>query len=52
MPMSNIKRIIKLNRNRQRALKERNFGKFARFSCKLHAIEAYDKVPVGSYVFK
>lgn len=50
--MSSIKRIIKLNRNRQRALRERNFEKFAKFSCKIHAIEATERVPIGSYILK
>lgn len=50
--MNNIGRIIKLNKNRQRALKERNFEKFAKFSCKLHAIEKADRVPIGSYILK
>ena len=50
--MSSIKRIIKLNRNRQRALRERNFEKFAKFSCKIHAIEVADKVEIGSYILK
>ena len=50
--MNNIGRIIKLNKNRQRALKEHNFEEFARFSCKLHAIEKADRVPIGSYILK
>ena len=52
MPMSNIKRIIKLNRNRQRAIKEKDFRKFYTFSCKIHLIERMDKVPIGSYILK
>lgn len=50
--MSSIGRIIKLNRNRQRALRERNFEKFAKFSCKIHAIERIDRVPIGSYILR
>nr|DAH26494.1 MAG TPA: hypothetical protein [Caudoviricetes sp.]DAW06856.1 MAG TPA: hypothetical protein [Bacteriophage sp.]DAZ73125.1 MAG TPA: hypothetical protein [Caudoviricetes sp.] len=50
--MSNIKRIIKLNRNRQRAIKEKDFRKFYTFSCKIHLIERMDKVPIGSYILK
>lgn len=53
MPMSSsIKRIIKLNRNRQRAIKEKDFRKFYTFSCKIHLIERMDKVPIGSYILK
>ena len=50
--MNNIERIIKLNRNRQRALKERNFSKFSKFSCKIHIIERIDRVPIGSYILR
>ena len=49
---SSIKRIIKLNRNRQRAIKEKDFRKFYTFSCKIHLIERMDKVPIGSYILK
>lgn len=52
VPMSNIKRIIKLNRNRQRAIREKDFRKFYTFSCKIHLIERMDKVPIGSYILK
>ena len=52
MPMSSIKRIIKLNRNRQRAIREKDFRKFYIFSCKIHLIERMDKVPIGSYILK
>ena len=52
VPMSNIKRIIKLNRNRQRAIREKDFRKFYTFSCKIHLIEKMDKVPIGSYILK
>ena len=52
MLMSNIKRIIKLNRNRQRAIREKDFRKFYTFSCKIHLIERMDKVPIGSYILK
>lgn len=50
--MSSVGRIIKLNKNRRRALRERNFEKFARFSCKIHRIEATERVPIGSYILK
>lgn len=50
--MSSIKRIIKLNRNRQRAIKEKDFRKFYTFSCKIHLIERMDKVPIGSYILR
>lgn len=50
--MNNIESIIKLNKFRKRALRERNFEKFAKFSCKLHKIESADRVPIGSYIFK
>ena len=48
--MSSIKRIIKLNRSRQRAMREKDFRKFYTFSCKIHLIERMDKVPIGSYI--
>lgn len=50
--MSSIKRIIKLNRNRQRAIREKDFRKFCIFSCKIHLIERMDKVPIESYILK
>lgn len=50
--MSSIERIIKLNRNRQRALKEKDYRKFMRFSCKIHVIEKMDGVPIGSYILR
>ena len=50
--MNSIARIIKLNRNRQRAMREKNFRKFYIFSCKIHQIETADKVPIGSYILK
>lgn len=50
--MGNIGRIIKLNKNRQRALKEKDYRKFHKFSCKIHLIEKMDRVPIGSYIFK
>lgn len=50
--MSSIKRIIKLNRNRQRAIREKDFRRFYIFSCKIHQIEAIERVPIGSYILK
>nr|DAU33993.1 MAG TPA: hypothetical protein [Caudoviricetes sp.] len=50
--MSSIRRIIKLNRNRQRAIREKDFRKFYIFSCKIHQIEVAERVPIGSYILK
>lgn len=50
--MNGIKRIIKLNKNRQRAIREKDFRKFYIFSCKIHLIERMDRVPIGSYILR
>lgn len=50
--MNSIRRIIKLNRNRQRAIREKDFRKFYIFSRKIHQIEVAERVPIGSYILK
>lgn len=46
-----IDRIIKLNSFRKRAIAEKDYKKFEKFTLRLHQIEAADGVAIGSYIY-